>query len=260
MSNTRIPPRPAAPRVRENAWVEGVLVAHGAAPYDFDSDNAPSYFARLRLSESDLAARRRIADADQSARPIDGRGPGQREDPEEEGTRVFWGKDLQRAIRDSKSQVRVGDRVAVRVVRHDPVGQVDDPRSPTGKRDAFKKRFEVEKPQFIKRRVEFAREVNESYQGARRSGADGPEALALYLIHDGARRFAEARFPDPADQQRFLDRVRNFFDVSPDREAVIARAAEKLRLRNRSEPDGAVATSSRSTTARNARRPPRTLE
>src|SRR5437016_1666009 len=102
MASTRIPPRPATPRVRENAWVEGVLVAHGAAPYDFDSDNASSYFARLRLSEGERAARRHIEDADQSARPIDGRSPDRREDPEEEGTRVFWGKDLQRAIRDSK--------------------------------------------------------------------------------------------------------------------------------------------------------------
>lgn len=257
MDSTGMPPQPAVPRVRENAWVEGVLIEHGAAPYDFDPDNAQSYFVRLRVSESEVAARRSIQDAEQRARPVDGRGPNPREDSQEAGTRVFWGKDLHRAIRESKSHVQVGDLVGVRVVRHDPVGQVDDPRSPTGKREAFKKRFEVEKPQLIKRRVEFAREINESHQGARRSGADGPEALALYLIHDGARRLAEARFSDRADQQRFLDRVRNFFEVSPDREAIIARAAEKLRLRGRTGPDNATDTSSSSTTARDARRPPR---
>ena len=259
MASSRNPSRRAVPRVRENDWVEGVLVEHGAAPYDFDSDNAPSYFVRLRLSESERTARRQIQDADQSARPIDGRAPERQENSDDDGTRVLWGKDLHRAINYSKSHVRVGDRVAVRVVRHDPAGQVNDPNSPTGKRDAFKKRFEVEKPQFIKRRVEFAREVNETYQGARRSGADGPEALALYLIHEGARRFAEARFPSAADQQRFLDRVRNFFDVSPDREAVIARAAEKLRLKERSAPAASTPSEDPSAAA-GTRRAPRIPE
>lgn len=242
MVNQRHSYRQPVPRVRENDWVEGVLVEHGAAPYDFDSHNAPSYFVRLRLSETERAAGRRIQDADQSTRPIDGREPERPERSDDDGMRVWWGKDLYRAIHYSQSHVRVGDRVAVRVVRHDPAGQVEDPNSPTGKRDAFKKRFEVEKPQFIRRRVEFAREVNESYQGARRSGADGPEALALYLIHEGARRLAEAKFPDRADQQRFVERVRNFFDVSPEREAVIARAAEKLRLKERPAPAASTAT------------------
>jgi hypothetical protein len=77
--------------------------------------------------------------------------------------------------------------------------------------------------------VQFARQVNESYQGARRVGADGPEAFALYLIHGGARRLAEVHYPNqPAVQQQFLERVRNFFEVSPDREAVIASVVAKV--------------------------------
>jgi hypothetical protein len=99
---------------------------------------------------------------------------------------------------------------------------------PDRQQNAYRKRFEVERPQFVKRRVQFARRANETYQGARREGVDSPEAFALYLIHDGARRLAQIQYPDPADQQRFLARVRNFFEVSPDREAVIARAVANL--------------------------------
>jgi hypothetical protein len=86
----------------------------------------------------------------------------------------------------------------------------------------------VERVQFVKDRVRFARRVNESHQGARRLGGDDPEALALYLIQDGARRLAERRYPNPEDQQKFLARVRDFFNASPEREGLIARAVERL--------------------------------
>lgn len=114
--------------------------------------------------------------------------------------------------------------------------------------NAYKKRFEVERPQFVKRRVQFARRANETYQGARREGVHCPEAFALYLIHDGARRLAQIQYPDPADQQRFLARVRNFFEVSPDREAVIARAVANLNAKRQSrqppDPEAANGTES----------------
>ena|ERR1700676_3635921 len=75
----------------------------------------------------------------------------------------------------------------------------------------------------------FARQVNDSYQSARRSRVDDPASFALYLIHDGARRLAEQRFANAEDQQRFLSRVRNFFEASPEREALIAKTVERIR-------------------------------
>ena len=77
-------------------------------------------------------------------------------------------------------------------------------------------------------RQRFARAVNESYQGARRRGIDDPESFALYLIHDGARRLAQQRFANPEDQQKFLSRVRTFFEASPEREALIAKTVERI--------------------------------
>ena len=96
------------------------------------------------------------------------------------------------------------------------------------RKNSYRNRWEVETPQFVARRHKFARAVNESYQGARRSGIDDAESLALYLIHDGARRLAEQRFANPEDQQKFLSRVRHFFEASPEREALIAKTVERL--------------------------------
>ena len=78
-------------------------------------------------------------------------------------------------------------------------------------------------------RQRFARAVNDSYQSARRSGVDDPESFALYLIHDGARRLAEQRFANAEDQQKFLARVRRFFESSPEREALIAKTVERIK-------------------------------
>ncbi len=93
----------------------------------------------------------------------------------------------------------------------------------------YRNRWEVETPQFVAQRQRFARAVNDSYQTGRRSGVDDPESFALYLIHDGARRLAEERFANVEDQQKFLARVRNFFEASPEREALIAKTVERLK-------------------------------
>ena len=63
----------------------------------------------------------------------------------------------------------------------------------------------------------------------RRSGVDDPEGFALYLIHDGARRLAEQRFANAEDQQKFLARVRRFFESSPEREVLIAKTVERIK-------------------------------
>ena len=96
------------------------------------------------------------------------------------------------------------------------------------RKNSYRNRWEVETPQFVAQRHKFARAVNDSYQGARRSGIDDAESLALYLIHDGARRLAEQRFANAEDQQKFLSRVRHFFEASPEREALIAKTVERL--------------------------------
>jgi hypothetical protein len=141
----------------------------------------------------------------------------------------LWGADLKRAIEESKSHVKVGQIVAARIVRREQLYVEPHKEKPGGSRQpAYRNRWEIETPQFVAQRQRFARQVNDSYQSARRRGADDPESLALYLIQDGARRLAEQRFANPEDQQKFLSRVRNFFEASPERESLIAKTVERL--------------------------------
>ena len=107
--------------------------------------------------------------------------------------RILWGTDLKRAIEESKSHVKVGQIVAARIVRRERL-YLESHAKTRGedRKNSYRNRWEVETPQFVAQRQKFARAVNDSYQGARRSGIDDPESFALYLIHDGARRLARA--------------------------------------------------------------------
>lgn len=217
------------PRVRDNDWVVGELLAHGEANYRFDEFASRSYFVRIRTQETEHGARRRNQEADNAGRGIDGRDERRPWSPDDGGVRILWGTDLKRAVEESKSQVKIGQIVAARVVKREQLyfeskGKAPGKDSPA----SYRNRWEVETPQFVAQRQKFARAVNDSYQGARRRGIDHPENFALYLIHDGARRLAEQRFPNAEDQQKFLARVRNFFEASPEREALIAKTVERL--------------------------------
>lgn len=227
-----MPPSPdtppnSLPRIRDNDWIVGVLLAHGAANYRFEELASPSYYVRLRTPESEEGARRRAAEADARGLGIDGRDERRPWSPDDGGVRILWGADLKRAIEESKSHVKVGQIVAARIVRRERL-YVESNKEKPGRAPTYRNRWEVETPQFVAQRQRFARAVNDSYQDARRRGADDPESFALYLIHDGARRLAEQRFANPEDQQKFLSRVRNFLESSPEREALIAKTVERI--------------------------------
>jgi len=160
---------------------------------------------------------------------IDGRDDRRPWSPDDGGVRILWGADLKRAIAESKSQVKVGQIVAARIVRRERLYLEPNQKSPArGGQPQYRNVWEIETPQLVAQRQRFARAVNDSYQGARRRGADDPESVALYLIHDGARRLAEQRYANAEDQQKFLARVRHFFETSPEREALIAKTVERL--------------------------------
>jgi hypothetical protein len=216
------------PRVRDNDWIVGELLAHGEANYRFEELASPSYYVRLRTAESEEGARRRATEADARGRGIDGRDERRPWSPDDGGVRILWGSDLKRAIADSKSHVTVGQIVAARIVRRERLYFESNQRTAGGRPPQYRNRWEIETPQFVAQRQRFARAVNDSYQGARRRGANDPESVALYLIHDGARRLAEQRFANAEDQQKFLARVRHFFETSPEREALIAKTVERL--------------------------------
>ena len=180
------------PRVRDNDWIVGELLSHGEANYRFEELGSRSYFVRLRTQETEEGARRRIEEADRLRPGIDGRDDRRPRSPDDGGVRILWGSDLKRAIDESKSQVKVGQIVAARIVRRERLYLESQQRRSGGAEPTYRNRWEVETPQFVAQRQRFARAVNDSYQSARRSGVDDPESFALYLIHDGARRLAVA--------------------------------------------------------------------
>ena len=216
------------PRLRDNDWIVGELLSYGEANYRFEALGSRSYFVRLRTQETEEGARRRMEEADRLGPGIDGRDDRRPSSPDDGGVRILWGSDLKRAIEESKSHVKVGQIVAARIVRRERLYLESRQKRLGGGEPTYRNRWEVETPQFVAQRQKFARAVNDSYQSGRRRGVDDPESFALYLIHDGARRLAEQRFANAEDQQRFLSRVRNFFEASPEREALIAKTVERL--------------------------------
>jgi len=215
------------PRVHDG-WIVGRLVAHGRANYKWDPQASMSYYVRLETSETEAGAQQRREHADQNARPIDGREPRRAPQGQAGGTRELWGADLGRAIRESRSGVDIGKIVAAKIVTRERL--ISDATSNPPKRGGtgYWNKWEVETVQFVAQRNRFARAVNENYRNARQDGVVGREALALYMIHEGARRLAEARYPNPEDRKAFIDGVKNFFEVSPERKALIARAVQRL--------------------------------
>src|SRR5271167_2095647 len=136
------------PRIRDNDWIVGELLAHGAANYRFDELASPSYYVRLRTQENEQGARRRTEEVDRAGGGIDGREERRPWSPDDGGVRILWGGDLKRAIEESKSQVKVGQIVAARIVRRERLYLESHQKTPGSGQPAYRNRWEVETPQF----------------------------------------------------------------------------------------------------------------
>ena len=185
------PPRPP-PRIRDNDWIVGHLVEHGPAKYLFEETSSLSYFVRLRTQDED-------------------------------GERVLWGADLKRAIREAKSTVKAGQRVAARLVGREPVNFSRPGQDPSPDIPKYRNRWEIETPQFIAERQKTARQILDNPIEARRNGQRNPEMTGLYLILRGAELIAKNRYPNPQDQESFVARVREVLAVTPERAIPILR-------------------------------------
>ena len=142
----------ALPRVRDNDWIVGEFLSHGEANYRFEELGSRSYFVRLRTQETEQGARRRTEEADRSRPAIDGRDERRPCSPDDGGVRILWGSDLKRAIDESKSQVKVGQIVAARIVRRERLYLESHQKRPGGAEPTYRNRWEVETPQFVAQR------------------------------------------------------------------------------------------------------------
>jgi hypothetical protein len=175
--------------------------------------------------ETEEGARRRQRQADEAARPLDGRSTQRADTPEDGAVVTRWGRDLERAINRSRSAVKIGQVVGVRITGREPVYDRDSRVVP----DVYRNLWEVESVQYIHRRNLNARKMNEDFRAARQQGGTDPVVRALYLIHAGAERLAPLWFPNPEDQQRFIAGLHRALDRrSVEREAVIASVVRAL--------------------------------
>src|SRR5580700_2567459 len=135
------------PRIRDNDWVVGELLAHGQANYRFDELASQSYYVRLRTLETEQGARRRAQEADRAGREIDGREERRPWSPDDGGVRILWGTDLKRAIEESKSRVKVGQIVAARIVARERLYFESNPKTRgEDRKNSYRNRWEVETP------------------------------------------------------------------------------------------------------------------
>ncbi len=158
-------------RLYAGDWLGGRLLAHGKAPYHNDPNNMESYYVKLTTQHGRL---------------------------------TLWGKDLARAIKESKSHVKVGDAVGVRITLRESFGP-----------DKSFNHWQVDKAIDIVKERRIAREILEHPISARRARRDGTTVTGSYLLVTAAEMLAEARYTDEASRKRFVEKVREAAGMSP---------------------------------------------
>jgi hypothetical protein len=163
--------RERADRLYSGDWLGGRLLAHGKAPYQFDPGNEESYYVRLQTNY---------------------------------GRQTLWGTDLERAIRESKSRVKVGDAVGVRIVRKERINA-----------DRTWNRWQIDKAIHIVKERQEARKILENPITARRAGKDGATLTGSYLLVTAAEMLAQVQYTDEALRKKFVAKVREAAGIKP---------------------------------------------
>jgi hypothetical protein len=155
----------------DSRLIVGRLEAHGPAKYHFRADQSASYFLKVITSR---------------------------------GTRILWGKDLERALTQSCTQPKVGSQIGVRRTGYETFAIPGG----AGERIVKRNRWMVESAQFFAERAQLARRVRDAHADARATTKNHPELVSTFLSLRGAQAIAECRIADPKDRERFLALVR----------------------------------------------------
>jgi hypothetical protein len=174
-------PRPRPARDPRDGRVDGRLIDHGPAPYLHRPGEPASYFVVVETI----------------------RGP-----------RTVWGRDLERAIRESLTQPKAGDEVRLQVVAREPVtvkrferaedGRALEVRTGTAQRN----RWVAETPAFFEERAASARTLRDPAVTPQRGVRERPELTGSYLVLKGAEEVANRKIRDPQDRAKFVALVR----------------------------------------------------
>jgi hypothetical protein len=168
--------RPASPR---EELLGGRLVDHGPAPYRHNPREPMSYFVKLETARGD---------------------------------RTIWGVDLERAVKESLTRSDIGDEVALRAIRQDPVTVRKQERDASGQVadrefETHRNRWILERRGFFDRRAQAAEVVRDASLTPREAAKKHPELVGTLL----ELKLAElaAKKLDPKDRDRFVATVRS---------------------------------------------------
>jgi putative DNA primase/helicase len=170
-----------ATRHARHSLLTGTLVDHGRANYRHDPHEPMSYFVKLDTRR---------------------------------GERIIWGVDLERAIKQSLTQPKMGDAVGLRAVRADPVtvktAQHDEHGEQIGEGavQTYRNRWIIEKREFFDRRVAAAQTFLNTAVTAEQGTRVHPELAGTYIQMQAAT-LTSRRFRDPQEREVFTTKVRS---------------------------------------------------
>jgi hypothetical protein len=182
----REPAAEGAPRRRpardpRDGRVDGRLIEHGPAPYQHRSGESQSYYVTVETL----------------------RGP-----------RTVWGRDLERAMKESLSQPKTGDEIRLQIVAREPVTvkrleRGDDGRSLEMRPATLQRsRWVAETQEFFDERSLSARTLRDASVEPQRGVRERPELTGSYLVLKAAEEVASRKIRDPQDRERFVATVR----------------------------------------------------
>ncbi|MBS0422537.1 MAG: hypothetical protein JSR66_32820 [Proteobacteria bacterium] len=160
----------------------GTLVSHGPENFEFNPQEDMSYYVKLRTDRGKEI--------------------------------VLWGKDLERALRESKSQPKPGDSVGVSHAGREPVTVPKKERDDKGRvlREyeikTHRNEWLIETREFFREREQLADVVRDRAVDAKRAVDLNPALAGTYVALRGAELYAQKNFQDPHEQQRFVEAIR----------------------------------------------------
>jgi len=165
------------PRGRRGDLIAGKLQAHGPANYQFEADGSPSYYVRLVSTR---------------------------------GVETLWGRDLERAIKRSKTQPKLGSVVGVRRIGAEvvTVPAKEGERSTVQQRTLRRTRWMVESIEYYAEAARRAQRDVRTQLEDRRALAERPELRSTYITLSAAQQFADEHIHDPRDRELFVRRVK----------------------------------------------------
>ena len=175
--------RVAPSRSQPERMITGRLEAHGPANYQFTTNGSPSYYVKI-LSSS--------------------------------GIETLWGVDLERAIKQSTTQPKIGSLIGARRVGSEPVTLPASgaDRAAALPRTARRAQWVVESITFFADSLQRARRDRELQLADQKALRERPELRSAFISLHVAREFAERNIRDPRDRELFIERVRVVMSLS----------------------------------------------